>query len=163
MDSYRVGTMKLKDINTFIDILNIYTKRSTCSRVKVAAIIVKDGRIISTGWNGSPTGVEHCEEVFKGQDMSNFENKSAHQVFSNKYEIHAEQNAIAFAARNGISTDGCSIITKISPCTYCAKLIIAAGITEMYYEELYDRDGNDSLDLLRKANVKCFKINSSKE
>jgi dCMP deaminase len=147
-----------KDIKTFRDVLHIFEARSTCIRLNVAAIIIKDGRIISTGWNGVPSSCIHCKEKFKNilQDENFF---IMHHKFSFENEIHAEQNAIAFAAKNGISTNNSSIFISASPCSSCAKLIISAGIKEVYYLKEYDKeDGKLAIELLKKHNINLFNI-----
>lgn len=146
------------DDEMFTDILGILEKRSTCSRVKVAALIVKDGRIISTGWNGVPAGHTHCTEVFDCLDKDSEEYLEEHRIFSERNEGHAEQNAIGYAARNGITTDNSTLYVSKSPCSSCAKLIIAAGITTVYYTEMYDRDPY-GIKLLEKSNIEVKNIN----
>lgn len=112
---------------------------STCTRVKVGAVLSIDDRIIATGYNGVAKGLGHCNDIFTGyeDDFSNI-----HHDFSTKNEIHAEQNLISFCAKNGIKTDGATIYITHSPCIHCAKLIIASGIKRVVYNELYDRDQN---------------------
>lgn len=126
--------MKYK--NFFVEVLNAAEKNSTCCRLQVAALIVKDNRIISTGWNGVPSGLKHCSDVFKDSGDNFMEE---HKKFSEMYEIHAEQNAIAYAARNGICLDKCDIYVTYSPCVHCAKIIIASGIKRVFYKLDYDR------------------------
>jgi len=133
-------------------------KNSTCIRLKIAAVIVKDDRIISSGWNGAPSGMIHCNEYFEHVKDTNSEDfKKLHAEFSERNELHAEQNAIAFAARNGINTEGSILFTSVSPCASCAKLIIAAGIKTVYYKVEYDRS-NAGLDLLNDCNIETICI-----
>lgn len=112
---------------------------STCTRVKVGAVLALDDRIIATGYNGTAKGLEHCNDIFTGYE-DNF--STIHHDFSTKNEIHAEQNLISFCAKNGIKTNGATIYITHSPCIHCAKLIIASGIKRVVYNELYDRDQN---------------------
>lgn len=149
--------MKEKDKELYRSLLQAYNTKSTCARVQVSAIIVKGGRVVSTGWNGVPSGHQHCEDVFAGLDMTNEEVKLKHKEFSEKNEVHAEQNCLASAARNGVSTEGCTLIVSISPCTACAKLIIACGIKEVYYMQPYDRE-TYGLELLVKSGIKVEQI-----
>jgi len=132
--------MKLNDFNTFYDILRIYEKRSTCKRLQVAAILVKNGRIISTGWNGVTSGKTHCFEIFDDLSTKNGDFSEKHAKFSNANESHAEMGAIGFAARNGISTEGTTMFVSVAPCINCAKLIVASGIKMVYYIKRYDRE-----------------------
>ena len=167
--------MNIKLKQTYKEMLSTLEKNSTCSRIKVASIIVKDGRIISTGWNGVPSGFKHCEQIFKIEDrsvcaghtcieMKNYfyndmklyseeEFLRLHHEFSEKYEIHAEANAISFAAKNNISTEGASMFVSITPCSSCAKSIMASGIKKLYYKKVYDRS-SDGFDLLKEAELK---------
>jgi len=132
---------------TFMEIAKIFAKHSTCIRKQVGAVIVKDKRIISTGYNGVPSGIKHCNEVFDLSDELNKEEfMKKHRDFSSMYELHAEQNAIAFAAKNSLSVNGASIYCTLSPCRDCLKLISAVGIKDVYFNEVYDRESLDELD-----------------
>lgn len=148
--------MKEKNIITFKKILSIIEERSTCARVQVGALITKDDRVISTGWNGSPAGLEHCIDKFKEiKDEAFF--MDIHKDFSERFESHGEQNAIAAAAKNGIALADSTIFTTVAPCTTCAKLIIGAGIKEVYYIREYDRS-TYGLELLIKCGIRVQKI-----
>lgn len=136
----------------FLDIAKRVAEESTCTRVKVGGVLVKDRRIVSTGWNGVPSGQRHCCEVFNEQDIVKENFSDIHREFSEKNEIHCEANIIGIAAKNGIATEGCILYLTVSPCSQCAKLIIASGIREVIYIEEYDRDTN-GLELLKKAGV----------
>lgn len=113
----------------------------TCERKQVGAVIIRDGRCISWGYNGAPPGLPHC----KHEDDSPCE-----------VSTHAEANAIAFAARQGISTEGGTLFVGVSPCLDCSKLLIAAGIRAVYYREEY-RDSR-GLELLREAGIRAESI-----
>lgn len=149
--------MKPRDIVTFVDILRILEKRSTCMRLHVAAILIKDGRIISTGWNGSMPGLKQCNETFTEEETQRDEFDAVHREFSVLQEAHAEMNAICMAAKNGISTDGTIMFCSYSPCNMCAKAMIMAGIKEIYYLNDYDREPFTK-DLLEECGVKILKI-----
>jgi len=116
------------------------SKRSTCDRAFVGAIIVKDKDVISTGYNGSPPGLPHCDDVghFMVEDHCS-------------RTIHAETNAILRAARNGVSIKGATIYTTHSPCLNCAKMIIGAGIVKVVSKQIY-RDST-ALNLISEANI----------
>lgn len=135
----------------FSDIVKRVAEESTCCRVQVGALLVKDNRIIATGWNGVPAGKKHCKEIFKTKYKSyvNAVKEGAgavhpfneeHYKFSIENELHAEQNLIAFCAKNGIKTDGTTLYVTVSPCIHCAKMILSAGILEVRYLEEYDRE-----------------------
>jgi len=110
----------------FMDITFQVAKRSTCDRARVGSIIVKERRILTTGYNGAPAGLPHCDEV--GHLMEN-----NHCVAT----IHAEANAIVQAARNGVQIKSASIYITASPCWSCFKLIANVGIQAVYYGEFY--------------------------
>lgn len=158
-------------------IQDVARTKSTCCRIKTAACIVKDCRIISIGYNGVPSKYEpHCKDFFrtffeKNKAANRFPDSVVtfeqfldtelfhhmhHEKFS-CYEIHGEQNAIAFAAREGIATKDTSMFTLYSPCFNCAKLIISAGITKVYYHYEYGREIG-ALDFLQENNILVFKI-----
>jgi dCMP deaminase len=106
----------------FMDISLQVAKRSTCDRLRVGAIIVKDRRILTTGYNGAPAGLPHCDEV--GHLMID-----GHCVRT----LHAEQNAIIQAALHGVSVQGSTLYVTHQPCLTCAKMIINAGIRRVVY------------------------------
>jgi dCMP deaminase len=110
----------------FMNIAMEVSRRSTCSRKHVGAVIVRDKNILSTGYNGSIRGMPHCDEV--GHDMV-----GGHCVRT----VHAEANAIIQAARHGVRIEGADIYTTASPCWECFKLIANAGIRRIVYREFY--------------------------
>ena len=113
----------------FMQIALEVATRSTCDRKNVGAVIVRDKMILSTGYNGSIRGLAHCDEV--GHEMEN-----GHYVRT----VHAEANAIAQAARNGVAIDGADIYVTASPCYNCFKLIANSGIQRVFYGEFYRDD-----------------------
>lgn len=129
---------------SFLRIAWEYATHSTCTRKQVGALIVKDGRIVSTGFNGTPKGFENCKDKFKNIDWKvlgpNSEIGIQHHEFSEKYEVHAEQNALITLIHNETNCDGATLYTTLSPCATCAKMIAQSGITRVVYEEEYDRD-----------------------
>ena len=142
----------------FKKILKDTEEMSTCARMRVASLIVKDGRIVSTGWNGIPSGKMHCRDFFYNRDVTrDMLGYADHHKFSEKNEIHAEQNAIGFAARNGLSAKDSDLYISVSPCVYCAKLIWAAGIKNVYYVKEYDRS-TEGIEFLSENNIKCEEL-----
>lgn len=132
----------------FLSILRTTQLRATCERGRSAALLVKDNRILSTGYVGSPAGMDHCDDVghewerwFVAKDDGGFyrERRCVRTV-------HAEQNAIAWAARKGVPIEGSTIYTTMVPCYSCAKLIAQAGITSVIADYEY-RDSELSLSL----------------
>jgi dCMP deaminase len=118
----------------FMDITTLVAKRSTCLRRAVGAIIVKDKQILSTGYNGAPTNVRHCQEVGCLREKLNVESGQRHELCRG---IHAEQNAIIQAAFHGVSVKDASLFCTNQPCSICAKMIINAGILKIYYKSGY--------------------------
>jgi dCMP deaminase len=118
----------------FMDITRLVAKRTTCLRRAVGAIIVKDKRILATGYNGAPANVRHCQEVGCMRQQLNVESGQRHELCRG---IHAEQNAIIQAAYHGVSVKGASLYSTTQPCSICAKMIINAGIDTIYYDAGY--------------------------
>ncbi|MCH8274961.1 MAG: dCMP deaminase family protein [Armatimonadetes bacterium] len=112
----------------FMEIAKTVSTRATCRRRSVGAVIVRDRRILTTGYNGAPRGVPHCEEY--GCDITERCQLAA----------HAEQNAIAQAALNGVSCEDATLYVTCQPCTGCAKMLINAGIRRVVYEGDYPDD-----------------------
>ena len=133
----------------FMEIAQVVAKRSNCSRRQVAAVIVKDHRIISTGYNGTPRGIKNCND-------GGCPRCSSHAPSGTALEeclcCHGEENAIVQAAYHGISVKDSTLYTTFSPCLLCAKMIINAGIKEVVYAERYSIDGT-SRRILNEAGV----------
>jgi dCMP deaminase len=106
----------------FMEMAFLACKRSTCASRKVGAVMVKDRHVIATGYNGSPPGMAHCDDI-----------GCLIQDDRCVRTIHAEQNAILQAAVHGISTQGAAIYTTHRPCDVCSKLLVGAGIAKIYY------------------------------
>jgi len=136
----------------FVEIMKTIAKRSTCLRRQVGAVLVKNGHIISTGYNGAPRGIKSCMET--GKCLR--ENVKSGTKLEYCMASHAESNAIVQAAFHGIATEGSVIYTYYHPCSFCAKAIINAGIKEVLYVEDY----TDELGvrLLQEAGIKVSKI-----
>jgi dCMP deaminase len=118
----------------FMDITSLVAKRATCLRRAVGAIIVKDKRMLATGYNGAPSGVRHCAEVGCLRERLNVQSGTRHELCRG---IHAEQNAIIQAALHGVSVKGADLFCTNQPCSICAKMIINAGIATIYYRSGY--------------------------
>ena len=141
---------------TFINIALILSKHSKCVGAQVGAVIVKDDRILSTGYNGTPKGYSNCCDVWDHQITPE------HYEWSKKYEIHAEQNAIIWAARKGIEIEGSDIYTTMRPCSQCTKLIIGSGIKNIYYNMDYSKESylNSELEsFINDNDVNIIQIN----
>ena len=133
----------------FMEMAQLVSSRSTCMRRKVGAVIVKEKRVLSTGYNGSPKGTKHCEELGCIRVKLNVPSGTRHELCRG---VHAEQNAVTQAAYFGVSVDGATIYTTTYPCSMCAKILINAGIKEIVYSEGYADEL--SKELLTEAGIK---------
>jgi dCMP deaminase len=122
----------------FQTITRVVAERSTCTRAKVGAVIVRDKSILATGYNGSPSGMPHCLEV--GCLVYESITPEGESVTNCWRTIHAEINAIAQAARNGVCVAGASIFVTHSPCIHCLKTLVNTGIRDVFYEKPYKLD-----------------------
>ncbi len=118
----------------FMDIALLVSKRSTCTRRKVGAVIVKDKRILTSGYNGAPTGLLHCEEIGCLRQKNSVPSGQRHELCRG---LHAEQNAIIQAAYHGIKIRGGSMFCTTLPCSICFKMLINAGINKIVFDEGY--------------------------
>jgi len=135
----------------FMDIAHVVSTRGNCSRRKVAAVIVSDRRIISTGYNGTPRGIKNC---FEGGCPRCSSAAPSGQNLSECICAHAEENAIVQAAYHGISVRASMLYCILSPCLMCTKMIINAGIKEVVYETEYHFTEQASY-LFATAGVRC--------
>jgi dCMP deaminase len=158
---------------TFLEITNKLAELGTCPRKAVGALIVRQGRCISWGYNGAPPGLPHCSEnkhgwldlVYQQSDIrpgSDMDTAELRQLWIDqavrregcRNATHAEANALAFAARQGISTEGGTLYVSVSPCDVCSRLLIAAGIVRVVAHEAY-RDLTP-LEMLRRAGIEAI-------
>jgi dCMP deaminase len=124
-----------------MEITKLIGQNSKCNRKKVGCVATRDGRIIASGYNGTPPNFENiCEKDDKTTD----------------FVIHAEQNLIAFCSKYGISLKGSTIIITLSPCVKCATLLIQAGVKAVFFDEEYrDKSG---VELLINNGIMCSKL-----
>ena len=139
----------------FMDITRLVAKRSTCLRRAVGAVVVKDKRILSTGYNGAPVNVTHCKEAGCLRKKLNVPSGEKHELCRG---IHAEQNAIIQAAYHGVSIKGATLYCTNLPCSICAKMIINAGIKAIYYVEGYA--DSISEDMLKEADIQLMRLDN---
>jgi dCMP deaminase len=134
----------------FMGIAEAVAKRATCDRGRLGCVLVRDKRILSTGYVGSPMGIEHCDEIGHQMKTTTHEDGkvSRHCVRTS----HAEINAIALAARNGVSIDGATLYGLMSPCYTCAKMLVNAGIKRVVSKMRYHQD-KDTEELFKQAGV----------
>jgi len=137
----------------FMEMTELVATWSSCVRRQVGAIVVRDKRIMTTGYNGAPAGVKTCVE--KGECLRIKLGIPSGTHAETCFATHAEQNAIIQAAKEGISLKGCTLYCTHQPCTVCIKMIINAGIKEVIYKEGYPDEF--SVQLANEANVKLTK------
>lgn len=149
------GEFQRPDWDTyFMDIAHVVARRGNCRRRQVAALIVKDRRIISTGYNGTPRGIRNCCEG--GCTRCAGDAPSGHNL-GECICAHAEENAIVQAAYHGIAVAGGVLYCTISPCLMCTKMLINAGIAEVVYEREY-HFSEQSRELLRTVGIICRQL-----
>lgn len=141
-----------------MDIAKVAAKRSTCSRAHVGAVISREGRPISLGYNGAPSGLPHCDHscdcgypgagglLYADVHLSNCASLTSCLV-----SVHAEANALAFAARHGVPTDQAELHITYSPCVNCAMLIINSGIVRVRWDRSYRI--SEGIELMKNAGI----------
>ena len=143
-----------------MDLCEAVSRRATCDRGRAGCVIVKDKRIMTTGYVGAPAGLPHCDEV--GHDMrkviTHDDKISQHCVRT----LHAEQNAIVQAARFGIALEDGTLYYKMTPCRTCAMMIINAGIKRVVCERRYHSD-QDTINMFTEAGVALKIMNNEVE
>ncbi len=126
-------------------------KRSHCIKAQVGAVLVKDTRIISIGYNGPPAGTHNCDEEWPEQGCPRDSKGSC------SLALHAEENAILFAVKNGAQLEGATLYTTLSPCLSCARLIFSSGVQKVYYQKSYAEykglASDEGVDFLNKFGV----------
>ncbi len=132
----------------FIEIAEVAKKRSTCMRRQVGAVIVKDNRVLATGYNGVPSGIKHCDVEGCLRDQMNIPSGERHELCKG---LHAEQNAIIQAAKYGVNITDAVLYCTNQPCILCAKMIINAGIKKIVYKGPYPDEL--ALSLLKEAKI----------
>jgi len=134
----------------FLNLIQTIGTRATCDRGKSGCVIVKNKRILTTGYVGSPAGAKHCDEV--GHEMHTVIHEDGSQTRHCIRTAHAEQNAIANAARFGVSLEGSTLYCQMTPCYTCAKMIINAGIKRVVCAKDYHA-GQRSKEIFKETNV----------
>ncbi|MCM8782124.1 MAG: cytidine/deoxycytidylate deaminase family protein [Candidatus Omnitrophica bacterium] len=137
----------------FLGIATLIASRSTCLRRKVGALLVKNKRILATGYNGAPTGIIHCEVTGCLRDRLKIPSGERHELCRG---LHAEHNAILQAALHGVGTNDAILYLTTQPCIICAKMIINAGIKEIVFKG--DYPDKMARDFLKEAGVKIRKL-----
>ena len=138
-----------------MEITRLVASRSTCLRRQVGAVIVKDKKILTTGYNGAPSGLAHCLEVGCLRDQLGIPSGERHELCRG---LHAEQNAIIQAAYHGIPIAGSSLYCTNKPCVICSKMLINAGVTRIFYGAGYEDPLAD--EMLAEAAIEVIHLPS---
>ncbi len=138
----------------FIDMAFLVSRRSTCMRRAVGAVIVRDNQILSSGYNGAPKLIRHCSVTGCLRQQQNIPSGERHELCRG---IHAEQNAIIQAAVNGTSIKGATLYCTTQPCIICTKMIINSEINTIYIAEQYP--DNMAQEMLLEAGVSLIMVN----
>lgn len=152
-----LGTKRPPWDEYFMGITELVAQRSTCLRRQVGAILVKDKRIVSTGYNGAPTNVSHCLDVGCMRQQQGIPSGERHELCRG---LHAEQNAIIQAAICGISIEGTTLYCTNMPCSICSKMLINSRIVKVYYREGYADTLSSSM--LLEANIPFCQLEKDK-
>lgn len=140
----------------FLDMAASFAHLSKCVKHQVGSLLVKDNRIVSTGYNGTVKGTLNCNERW---DPNHFD-RDAHRAWSADYEIHSEMNALLFAAKNGIATKDTTLYCTMKPCHNCLKHLIQAGIQRIVYRQDHARIvyTSETLELIRISGLKLEQL-----
>jgi dCMP deaminase len=136
----------------FLQLARQAATRSTCLRRQVGAVLVRDKRILTTGYNGAPRGVAHCLDIGCLREERGIPSGERQELCR---AIHAEQNAVIQAAIHGVAIEGATLYTTVHPCVLCAKILINCGVREIHYLEGYPDEL--SRELLSEAGVVLYK------
>jgi dCMP deaminase len=147
---------KLSFNQIFMNLAGDLAKRSHCVKAQVGAVLTKDTRIISVGYNGPPAGTHNCDEEWPETGCPRDARGSC------SLALHAEENTILYAVKNGARLEGATMYTTLSPCLPCARLIFSAGITKVYYQHSYAQYkglvSDEGVDFLNRFGVETIKF-----
>ena len=150
---------KLSFDHIFMNLATDLALRSHCVKAQVGAVLVKDTRIISIGYNGPPAGTHNCDEEWPEVGCPRDARGSC------SLALHAEENAILYAVKNGANLEGSTLYTTLSPCLPCARLIFSAGIKHVYFMKSYAQykglPSDEGVDFLNRFGVKAEKFEVS--
>jgi dCMP deaminase len=135
----------------FMEVMDAISKRATCDRGRSGCVIAKDNQLLVTGYVGSPIGLAHCDDV--GHQMKKMIHEDDSITEHCVRTVHAEQNAICQAAKNGVALDGATLYCRMTPCRVCAMLIINCGIKRVVCERKYHAGGESEL-MLKTAGIR---------
>ena len=140
----------------FMNLATDLAQRSHCVKAQVGAVLAKDTRIISIGYNGPPAGTHNCDEVWPETGCARDSKGSC------SLALHAEENAILYAVKNGANLEGATLYTTLSPCLPCARLIFSAGIKQVFFDKSYAQykglPSDEGVDFLNMFGVKAVQF-----
>jgi dCMP deaminase len=140
----------------FMDLATDLAERSHCVKAQVGAVLTKDTRIISIGYNGPPAGTHNCDEEWPDTGCPRDSKNSC------SLALHAEENAILYAVKNGSTLDGSTLYLTLSPCLACARIIFSSGIKKVWYKSSYAEykglPSDEGVDFLNRFGVECLKF-----
>jgi len=140
----------------FMDLATDLAERSHCVKAQVGAVLTKDTRIISIGYNGPPAGTHNCDEEWPETGCPRDSKNSC------SLALHAEENAIIYAVKNGSTLEGSTLYLTLSPCIACARIIFSSGIKKVWYKESYAEykglPSDEGVDFLNRFGVECLKF-----
>lgn len=137
----------------FMQLAHVVSGRSTCLRRQVGAVIVKDNQILSTGYNGSPSGLQHCDKVGCLRQILNIPSGERTEICR---AVHAEQNALVQAAKHGVAIMEADLYTTHQPCVLCTKLLINVGIKRVLYH--YSYSDQLAADMAKEAGLELIQL-----
>ena len=151
--------VKLSFDDIYMDLAVNLSQKSHCVKMKVGAVLTKDTRIVSLGYNGPPAGTHNCDQEWPEQGCPRDSKGSC------SLALHAEQNAILYAAKNKITLEGATLYITLSPCISCARIIFTTGIKKVYYKDSYAEykgiGAEEGLEFLKKFGVLVEKYKSN--
>lgn len=145
--------MRLNINEYFMSVAEVVSTRSTCLRRQVGCILVKNKNILATGYNGAPINCKHCNKNLCIRSKNNIPSGERHELCRG---VHAEQNAIIQAAKNGTNINGATAYCTLVPCAICAKMLINAGVVKVYYRGEYNE--KLGLALFKEAGVQLVQM-----
>lgn len=145
----------------YMELAQNLAPKSHCVKIKVGAVLTKDTRIVSLGYNGPPAGTNNCDEEWPETGCPRDSKGSC------SLALHAEQNAILYASKNNVAIDGCTLYVTLSPCLACARIIYTLGIKKVYYLKSYAQykgiPSDEGVDFLKKFGVQVEQFHFTKE
>ncbi len=136
----------------FMEMAELAAKRATCLRRKVGAVLVKNKKVLATGYNGAPMDIEHCETTGCLREEMKVPSGERHEICRG---VHAEQNLVAQAAIHGVKTEDSTVYCTHQPCIICTKILINAGVKKIYFKNSYSDEFAENL--LEQSNVEFIK------